>query len=104
MTGLVIYKAIIEPKRYDTPFSRLLGFGVLLPFWIVFPTILFQFLGIRNFLFKFVIGVITPTLSIFRTTEGTYVPYTFQRCTWLAVVYLVRRSMLSTNVFLVRAV
>jgi hypothetical protein len=68
-TGLFLYWTIIQPKRADTSFAFLIGFGVLLPYWVVWPMVLIRHLDIRNAMFKFAIGCITPTLCIFRTTE-----------------------------------
>jgi hypothetical protein len=69
VTGLFLYRTIIQPKRADTSVAFLIGLGVLLPFWVVWPMILIQQLDIRNTMFKFAVGCITPTLSIFRTLE-----------------------------------
>jgi hypothetical protein len=70
LTSLLIYTFIIKPKRYDTTVSHLLGFGIILPFWIAFPVSIIRLFDIRNLIFKFMIGVIVPILSIFRSTEG----------------------------------
>jgi hypothetical protein len=86
LTGLLIYTLIIKPKRYDTTFSHVLGFGIILPFWIACPVLIIPFFDIRNLIFKFMIGVIVPILSIFRSTEGELVMLGIQfgrtwRCT-----------------------
>ena len=52
--------------------ALLVGWGIVIPFWVIWPFVLCQLLDIRNLLFRFCIGCITPTLSIFRTTETIY--------------------------------
>jgi hypothetical protein len=71
LIGFLIYTTIVKPKRYNTTFAYLLGYGVILPFLIVCPASIIRFFDVRNLIFKFCIGVITPTMSIFRATEGT---------------------------------
>lgn len=41
------------------------------------PFYAIRFFEVRNLVFKFVVGVITPTLSIFRATEGKYSEHGF---------------------------
>lgn len=68
-TGFFLYHTIVRPKRADTSFAILLGFGAVLPFWLIWPIVLTRQLDTRNAMFKFAIGCVTPTLSMFRTTE-----------------------------------
>ncbi len=72
VTGAVVYKVIIEPGKTDTPIAKILGFGALLPFWITWPTTIFQLLDVRNLLFKFILGGVTPTITLFRVLEAIY--------------------------------
>ncbi|KAG7345046.1 membrane bound O-acyl transferase family protein [Nitzschia inconspicua] len=72
LTGLLLYKIIVEPKRSDTAAAMLLGWGIIIPFWIFYPVVLIHLLDIRNAIFKFVLGCIYPVLCIFRTTECMY--------------------------------
>lgn len=69
-TALILFSLVVKPKRYDTTLSHLLGFGILLPFWIATPVYMIRLFEIRNMLFKFMFGVVVPTISIFRSTEG----------------------------------
>jgi hypothetical protein len=70
VTGIILYKVVIEPRAYESTFSLMLVYGVILPFWISMPFYTIRFFDVRNLVFKFIVGVITPTLSIFRATEG----------------------------------
>jgi Membrane bound O-acyl transferase family len=72
LTGLLLYKTIVEPKRSDTSTAMLIGWGIVLPLWIVYPVVLIQLLDIRNAIFKFVLGCIYPILCVFRTMECIY--------------------------------
>jgi hypothetical protein len=68
-TGLVLYRTVVQPKRADTSFAFLVGFGAVVPFWVAWPVILIRLFDVRNAIFRFAIGCVTPTLSIFRATE-----------------------------------
>jgi hypothetical protein len=70
VTGIILYKVVIKPRAYESTFSLMLVYGVILPFWIFMPAYMIRFFDVRNLVFKFIIGTITPTLSIFRATEG----------------------------------
>jgi hypothetical protein len=58
-----------------------LVYGIILPIWVILPSLVLYYLDLRNFLFKFVIGVVSPTLCLFRTTEGTPTKQTKHRYT-----------------------
>ncbi|CAB9504739.1 long-chain-alcohol O-fatty-acyltransferase [Seminavis robusta] len=64
----VLYQAVILPKRQDTSMAYLLGYGVIIPFWILSPMYIIQTLRITNKVFRFCMGTV-PTLGIFRTME-----------------------------------
>lgn len=72
MTGYVLYKTVVEPKRNDTATAMLIGWGVIIPLWIFYPVVLIHLLDIRNAIFKFVLGCIYPILCLFRTLECIY--------------------------------
>ena len=57
-----------QPPTYT---QTLLVFGILWPFWLIFPSIVVKYFQITNLIFRFSIGVIVPTLSLFRSTQGT---------------------------------
>jgi hypothetical protein len=79
----VLYKFIIleqpQPSKQQQDYKtasvsvskHLWVYGVILPFWIVCPYYAIQLLDLRHLIFKFAVGVITPVLTLFRTTEGT---------------------------------
>lgn len=67
----ILFTFVIVPKKQNTSFAYLLGFGVIIPFWILSPMPLIRFFNLRNKVFRFVFGTI-PTLTIFRTLEGAY--------------------------------
>jgi hypothetical protein len=68
LTGAITYVYII--KKPGTPLSYLLGYGVLIPFWMIVPYFGVELFDIRNKFMKFCFGAIAPTLGIFHTTEG----------------------------------
>ena len=73
ITAVIIYHLVIEPKRCNTTSATLLGFGLILPFWIwICPFRIAQSFQIHHLLMKFCVGSITPTLCIFRTMEAIY--------------------------------
>jgi hypothetical protein len=73
--GLLLWAVVVKPKAYESNFSYLLVYGVLLPFWINLPVVIIRFCGIRNLLFRFIAAVIIPILCLFRTTEGKSIEY-----------------------------
>jgi hypothetical protein len=83
VTGFVLYEAVVrdQPKQAKhqrqvkmTPtFSQnLLVYGLLIPFWAVAPYAMVRGLPIKHKIFRFVIGVISPILSLLRITEALY--------------------------------
>ena len=84
-TAFLIYYGILRPIRTQIP-SKLrihspsrtnvwgytLGWGILLPAWIVLPPLVVTELGIANAIMRFCLCIITPTLSIFRILEAMY--------------------------------
>ena len=71
LVGLLLYNFIIKPQKYESSFSYLLVYGIILPFWIVWPVCFIQLFGIRHFIFKFFVGVIA-TVYFFRSTEAVH--------------------------------
>jgi hypothetical protein len=84
VTGALLYKLLIlgqpppsskqQQQVHDNASvvsKHLWVYGVILPFWIICPYYAIQQLDFRHLIFKFAAGVITPTLTLFRTTEGT---------------------------------
>ena len=72
VTGVILYKVVVKPKQYDTTSARILGFGVLLPFWITWPTTIYKLLDVQNLVFKFIVGGLTPTIMLFRISEVVF--------------------------------
>lgn len=65
----IVYQLILPYQR--TTAAYLIGYGVIVPFWLVFPWIVVDGIYVKNKIFRFCIAAVTPALSIFRTTEGT---------------------------------
>lgn len=59
-------------RRTGTSAAYLIGYSAFVPFWIFAPKIAVEQLGIDNKIFRFCMCVITPTMSIFRTTEAIH--------------------------------
>lgn len=72
VTGVILYKGIIESKNYVTTSARILCFGVLLPFWITWPTTVYDLLNVQNLIFKFIVGALIPSIMIFRISEVVF--------------------------------
>ncbi|CAB9507618.1 long-chain-alcohol O-fatty-acyltransferase [Seminavis robusta] len=64
----VLYQTVIVPKQHDTSMAYLLGYGVIIPFWILSPMYVIQTLHVTNTVFRFCMGTV-PILSMFRTME-----------------------------------
>ena len=52
--------------------AYLTGFGLFLPFWILAPYLVTNWLNVRNKIFLFCACVLTPTVSIFRIMEAIF--------------------------------
>jgi hypothetical protein len=72
LVGSILYYTVIQSKQTNTTHAYIVGWGLILPFWISYPFILFYFFDIRNCLFKFLVGCIAPVVCFFRTTECIY--------------------------------
>ena len=68
LTGAITYRYIVQ--KPGTPLSYLLGYGAIMPFWLIIPYYGVEIFDIRNKFMKFCFGAIAPTLGIFHTTEG----------------------------------
>ena len=71
-TAYVLYKCILEPKRADMHTAFMIGWGIVIPLWIIWPVVMIQALEIRNTIFKFVVGCVYPVVCLFRTLECIY--------------------------------
>ena len=72
IVGLVLYKTVIETKQEQTPTAYLIGWGLVIPFWLSWPTLLLQFVDLRCSIFRFLVGGIAPIVCSFRTIEVIY--------------------------------
>lgn len=65
---------IIQPRQKEkTTFSHfLIGYGFLIPLWLVLPRLQLHAFGIHNMVINFCLSGIIPTLNIFHTMEGKY--------------------------------
>jgi hypothetical protein len=67
LISIVTYTQIIQKpgsSRY------LLGYGVLIPLWIIVPRWQLHLFGVENMVINFCLSGIIPTLNIFHTMEG----------------------------------
>lgn len=72
LAGLLLYKTVIGPKQENTPTAYLVGWGLILPFWISWPVLIFNFVDLRSAIFRFLVGGIAPIVCSFRTLEAIY--------------------------------
>jgi len=70
--GWILYKTVIEPKQEGTTKAYLIGWGIVLPFWICCPFWLIWAFSIKNVLFIFVLGGAPAIAFFFRTLECIY--------------------------------
>ena len=79
VTGYILFQFVVrnQPKKRarktkvtPTPSQNILVYGLLIPFWATIPYCSVQGLRIRHMIFRFVLGVMSPILSLLRTTEG----------------------------------
>mmetsp|Transcript_6226 Transcript_6226/g.9572 ORF Transcript_6226/g.9572 Transcript_6226/m.9572 type:complete len:414 (+) Transcript_6226:34-1275(+) len=68
--GWVIYTYIIEPKRAGTTFAYLIGYGSIVPFWILGSEYFIYILDVRNIFMRFCVGCIVPTKCLFNVSEA----------------------------------
>ena len=71
-TASIVYHFIVDPKKSDTSTAFVLGYGVLLPFWLGWPFLIYPLLDVRNLLLKFIVGGVIPTLVEFRLSEAIH--------------------------------
>jgi len=62
---------LVIPNR-GTPFSYLIGFGVVIPLMTMFPFWLLQALNVGNKLVRFCASAMYPIITIFHTIEAMY--------------------------------
>jgi hypothetical protein len=67
-----LYQTVVRKGKTGTTNAYLIGYSVFVPFWIFAPKFAVEQLGIDNKIFRFCLCVITPTMSIFRTTEAIH--------------------------------
>ena len=72
LTASIVYHFIVGPKKSETSTAFFLGYGVLLPFWLGWPFLIYPLLDVRNLLLKFVVGGVIPTLMEFRLLEAIH--------------------------------
>ena len=76
--GALLYAFVLQPRKllqtHSTPTVTdcLWVFGIVVPFWIFVPHTVMDALGVDNQIFRFCIGTITPTLSLFRATQALF--------------------------------
>jgi hypothetical protein len=66
----LFYHTVVH--KAGSPAAYLIGYSVFLPFWIFAPRIAMEQLGIDNKIFRFCLCVMSPTMSMFRTTEAIH--------------------------------
>ena len=72
LVSIVTYTQVIQ--KPDSSFSRyVLGYGVLIPLWIIVPRWQLHLFGVENMVINFCLSGIIPTLNIFHTMEGAFV-------------------------------
>jgi hypothetical protein len=65
----LIFELVIKPKKEDTSVAYLVGYGLIIPFWVIVPMYAIQTFQITNKVFRFIMGAV-PSLAMFRTMEG----------------------------------
>lgn len=70
VVAVLFYNTVV--RKHGSSQAYLIGYSIFLPFWMFAPKIAMEQLGIDNKIFRFCLCVITPTMSIFRTTEAVH--------------------------------
>jgi hypothetical protein len=70
VVAMLFYQTVV--RNQGTQKAYLIGYSFFLPFWMFAPKFAVEQLAIENKIFRFCICVITPTMSIFRTTEAIH--------------------------------
>ena len=68
--SVVTYKFIIQ--RQGTVTSYLVGYGFLVPLWLLVPYYQVELFDCRNTFMRFCFAVIVPIINVFHITEGAY--------------------------------
>jgi len=71
LVSIVTYTQIIQ-KPGSSRYTYLLGYGVLIPLWIIVPRWQLHLFGVENMVINFCLSGIIPTLNIFHTMEAMY--------------------------------
>jgi len=66
----LVYYCVIPNTRKAAAY--MIGYGLIIPFWLWFPQEVIRYIDVRNKIFRFCIAAVTPSLCVFRTTEGTW--------------------------------
>ena len=76
LMGCLVYQYCARPSLHNNKVamssSYLFGYGIVIPFWLVFPYVAVYYLQIQNKIYRFMMTTCTPAIAIFRTTAGTY--------------------------------
>ncbi|GAX19690.1 hypothetical protein FisN_19Hh276 [Fistulifera solaris] len=77
LCGALLYAFVLLPRKlrkhpHVTPTDCVWVFGIVIPFWIFCPNPVMNALGVHNQIFRFCMGTITPTLSMFRATQALF--------------------------------
>ena len=70
--GWILYKSVLARKMEDTTLAYLVGFGLVLPFWISWPVFILKAFDIRNAIYRFMVAGIVPVICAFRTIETVF--------------------------------
>jgi hypothetical protein len=77
LCGALVYVFVLLPRKLQkhqhvTSTDSFWVFGIVIPFWIFGPNPAMNALGVHNQIFRFCMGTITPTLSMFRATQALF--------------------------------
>ena len=70
ITAALLYILIVKPNKQESSLAYLLGYGTIVPFWLVAPWYWIHLFDIRNDMIKFAAFLSVPSLVVFRTTAG----------------------------------
>ena len=94
-TAVLIYYCIIQPQQQKhvderprrvsgtTVMGYLVGWCIVLPFWILAPQVVANYLSITNLIVRFCVCVITPTVSIF-SDNRSHVRFCTRPCRFIS--------------------
>ena len=70
--GCILYQYCVKPEMQFTTQSYLVGYGLILPFWLVFPSVTSHYFGVYNKIARFTLTTVVTCICSFRTIAAIH--------------------------------